>query len=162
MLTLSIHVHWYLPYVETTLLDFFFWGFRRNLLCPLQLHGRAQRSFFLHSIYSILSWDHRKNTGCSPYLHSGEVWMDYSPSYLNENCWIFTVEKHWLRRERIIIMAMKSPARGRESTDSEMETLFANLSLGGTKPLIFSLVAKYSHGYVPKSTQYHWNHIISV
>jgi len=37
-------------------------------------------------------------------------------------------------------------ARG---TDSEMETLFANLSLGGTKPLILSLIPEYSDHYVP-------------
>ena len=43
-------------------------------------------------------------------------------------------------------------ARGKESTDSEMETLFANLSLGGAKPLILSLVPEYSDNYVPKST----------
>jgi len=43
-------------------------------------------------------------------------------------------------------------ARGTESTDSEMETLFANLSLGGTKPLILSLIPEYSDHYVPRST----------
>jgi len=43
-------------------------------------------------------------------------------------------------------------ARGKESTESEMEILFANLSNGGSKPLILSLIPEYSHKYVPKST----------
>ena len=33
-----------------------------------------------------------------------------------------------------------------------MEILFANLSNGGSKPLILSLIPEYSHKYVPKST----------
>ena len=43
-------------------------------------------------------------------------------------------------------------ARGEESTDSEMEKLFTSFSLGGTKPLILSLIPKYSDDYVPRST----------
>ena len=42
--------------------------------------------------------------------------------------------------------------RGKESTQSEMEKLFANLNCGGAKPLILSLVPQYSKGYVPKSS----------
>lgn len=41
---------------------------------------------------------------------------------------------------------------GKESTESEMETLFDNLSHGGTKPLVLSLIPEYSDEYVPKST----------
>ena len=43
-------------------------------------------------------------------------------------------------------------AMGKESTASEMETLFANLSVGGTKSLVLSLIPEYSDEYVPKST----------
>ena len=41
---------------------------------------------------------------------------------------------------------------GKESTQSEMETLFANLSCGGAKPLVLSLVPQYLENYVPKSS----------
>ena len=43
-------------------------------------------------------------------------------------------------------------AMGKESTASELETLFANLSVGGTKPLVLSLIPEHSDEYVPKST----------
>ena len=43
-------------------------------------------------------------------------------------------------------------ARAKEPTQSEMETLFANLSCGGAKPLILSLVPQCSEDYVPKSS----------
>jgi len=33
-----------------------------------------------------------------------------------------------------------------------MDTLFVNLSLGDTKPLVLSLIPKYSDDYVPKPT----------
>ena len=46
----------------------------------------------------------------------------------------------------------QATARGKESTESEMNVLFANLSLGGTKPLVLSLIQGYSDEYVPKST----------
>lgn len=43
-------------------------------------------------------------------------------------------------------------ARGKEPTQSEMETLFANLSCAGAKPLVLSLIPQYSEDYVPKSS----------
>ena len=46
----------------------------------------------------------------------------------------------------------QATARGNESMESEMNMLFANLSAGGTKPLILSLISKYSDEYVPNST----------
>ena len=45
----------------------------------------------------------------------------------------------------------KVPERGKAPTESELELLFENLSRGGTKPGILSLVTKYSDLYVPKS-----------
>ena len=41
--------------------------------------------------------------------------------------------------------------RGKKSTESELALLFENLSCGGTKPGILSLVSKFSDSYVPKS-----------
>ena len=37
-------------------------------------------------------------------------------------------------------------------TKTEMEILFKNLSVGGTKPAILSLIPPYSDNYVPKSS----------
>ena len=45
----------------------------------------------------------------------------------------------------------KVPERGKAPTESELELLFENLSGGGTKPDMLSLVAKISDSYVPKS-----------
>jgi len=42
------------------------------------------------------------------------------------------------------VIVQKTTARGRVSTESEMDTLFANLSIGGSKPLILSLIPEYS------------------
>jgi len=46
----------------------------------------------------------------------------------------------------------QSTVHGTESTESELEDLFHNLSCGGTKPLVLSLVPQYSDSYVPKSS----------
>ena len=45
----------------------------------------------------------------------------------------------------------KVPERGKTPTESELALLFENLSCGGTKPGILSLVSKFSDSYVPKS-----------
>ena len=45
----------------------------------------------------------------------------------------------------------KVPVRGKKSTESELALLFENLSCGGNKPGILSLVSKFSDSYVPKS-----------
>lgn len=39
-----------------------------------------------------------------------------------------------------------------KSTESELALLFQNLSTGGTKPGVLSVVPKYSDEYVPKSS----------
>ena len=46
----------------------------------------------------------------------------------------------------------QSTAHGTESTGSELEDLFHDLSCGGTKLLVISLVPQYSDSYVPKSS----------
>ena len=46
----------------------------------------------------------------------------------------------------------KVSVRGKKSTESELAMLFENLSCGGTKPAILSLVSKFSDLYVPKSS----------
>jgi len=40
---------------------------------------------------------------------------------------------------------------GEVPTDSEMVTLFENLSLGGTGPAVFSVISGYSEPFIPKS-----------
>ena len=45
----------------------------------------------------------------------------------------------------------KVPVSGKKSTESELALLFENLSSGGTKPGILSLVSKFADSYVPKS-----------
>ena len=46
----------------------------------------------------------------------------------------------------------QSTVHGTEPTESELEDLFHDLSCGGTKPLVLSLVPQYSDSYVPKSS----------
>ena len=41
-------------------------------------------------------------------------------------------------------------AHGEVATDSEMVTLFENLSLGGTRPAVFSVISGYSEPFIPK------------
>ena len=41
--------------------------------------------------------------------------------------------------------------RGKEPIQSEMETLFANLSCGGAKPLVLLLVPQYSEDLTSQS-----------
>jgi len=39
----------------------------------------------------------------------------------------------------MVMMKSQSHARGKESTDSEMKTLFANLSLGGVSKYLYPI-----------------------
>jgi len=42
------------------------------------------------------------------------------------------------------------------STESEMDVLFANLCIGGSKPLTLALIPEYSDEYVPKSSLHYF------
>jgi len=51
-----------------------------------------------------------------------------------------------------VLILHQSTVHGTESTESELENLFHNLSCGSTKPFTLSLVLQYSDSYVPKSS----------
>ena len=52
----------------------------------------------------------------------------------------------------IAVKQQASHSSGTESTESELEDLLHDLSCGGTKPLVLSLVSHYSDSYMPKSS----------
>ena len=45
------------------------------------------------------------------------------------------------------------PKHGCRSTDADLDLLFENLSIAGTKPGVLSLVPKFSDNYVPESSR---------
>ena len=52
-----------------------------------------------------------------------------------------------------LVNSIEQPKKiGSKSTESELALLFQNLSTGGTKPGVLSVVPKYSDEYVPKSS----------
>ena len=55
--------------------------------------------------------------------------------------------------EDVEAVELEQPKKiGSKSTESELALLFQNLSTGGTKPGVLSVVPKYSDQYVPKSS----------
>ena len=55
--------------------------------------------------------------------------------------------------EDVEAVELKQPKKfGSKSTESELALLFQNLSTGGTKPGVLSVVPKYSDEYIPKSS----------
>jgi len=52
----------------------------------------------------------------------------------------------------VIVIKLKVSLTDHESTELELEDLFHDLSCGGTKSLVFSLVPQYSDSCIPKSS----------
>ena len=76
--------------------------------------------------------------------------MSQDPTLLASNGGAVTLTKDWAKYLLRRMGFVKRRGRAVSQTDIEMEQLFSDLNLCGTKPAILSLIPKYSDNYITK------------